>query len=300
MTHTTKRFQCRHIFTQGHRCGGPCLRHEEFCYYHHTTRRPIQDLADRRARQSHFSLAMPEDRAAIQVSIGEVLLRIASNEIDTKRAGLLLYGLQIASLNLPRDPQPTRPSRYGQTRFEGPETALIEDIEADPTLGTLAPRAELNTTERRSQTIVGRLLEELDREEALEAQQRAQQQEAHPQEAQQPQTQPQTPDPEPTILPTLEAHHSGPGKLHRHRKSGPRTSSTPISPEKSQEKLTRQRRIAIVRRFREYPDRVVGSSRNAEGGSKAHAIPESSSRKARIPAEVRYTGYKRKITPELT
>ncbi len=38
-----KRYQCRHIFTDGHRCGSPCLRHEDFCYYHHTTRRPVQD-----------------------------------------------------------------------------------------------------------------------------------------------------------------------------------------------------------------------------------------------------------------
>ena len=49
---TPKRFQCRHIFTDGHRCGSPTLlvethdatlpdrTHEDFCYYHHTTRRP--------------------------------------------------------------------------------------------------------------------------------------------------------------------------------------------------------------------------------------------------------------------
>ena len=29
-----RRFQCRHIFTDGHRCGSPCLRGEEFCFYH--------------------------------------------------------------------------------------------------------------------------------------------------------------------------------------------------------------------------------------------------------------------------
>ena len=33
-------FQCRHIFHDGHRCGSKCLRREDFCYYHHTTRRP--------------------------------------------------------------------------------------------------------------------------------------------------------------------------------------------------------------------------------------------------------------------
>src|SRR5882724_2317706 len=123
-----KRYQCRHIFTDGHRCGSPCLRHEELCYYHHTTRRPIENPRERRARQSAFDLPQPEDRSAIQCSIGEVLQRIARNEIDPRRAGLLLYGLQIASLNLP--PAPRKPVR---------EIEPVEEIVLDPKLGILAP-----------------------------------------------------------------------------------------------------------------------------------------------------------------
>src|SRR5260370_10100148 len=105
MQETTKRYQCRHIFTDGHRCGSPCLRHEDFCYYHHTTRKPVENPGERRARQAAFDLPLPEDRSAIQCSIGEVLRRIARNEIDPRRPGLLLYRPQIPSLNLPR-PQP--------------------------------------------------------------------------------------------------------------------------------------------------------------------------------------------------
>jgi 2,3-bisphosphoglycerate-independent phosphoglycerate mutase len=33
-TETTRQYQCRHIFTDGRRCASPCLRQEEFCYYH--------------------------------------------------------------------------------------------------------------------------------------------------------------------------------------------------------------------------------------------------------------------------
>ncbi len=69
MQDATIRYQCRHIFTDGRRCGSPCLRHEDFCYYHHTTRRPVEDLGRRRRRQAHFDLAMPEDHGAIQLSI---------------------------------------------------------------------------------------------------------------------------------------------------------------------------------------------------------------------------------------
>src|SRR6202158_3513861 len=101
-TETPKQYQCRHIFTDGHRCASPCLRREEFCYYHHTTRKPVINPRQRRSRRGTSTLPLPDARSAIQSSIGEVLQRIASNDIDPRRAGLLLYGLQIASLNLPK------------------------------------------------------------------------------------------------------------------------------------------------------------------------------------------------------
>lgn len=128
---THKRYQCRHIFTDGRRCGSPCLRGEEFCYYHHTTRRPVEKCIERNLRMSTFVIPLPEDRHAIQASIAEVLQRIATCSIDTKRAGLLLYGLQIASSNLPRVQQAP------------PETPLLEEVVADPCLGYLAPRTEI-------------------------------------------------------------------------------------------------------------------------------------------------------------
>ena len=140
---TPKRYQCRHIFTDGHRCGSPCLRGEDLCYYHHTTRKPIADPRQRQGRRSTFDLSLPEDGSAIQRSIGEVLQRIASNDIDCRRAGLLLYGLQIASLNLPK------PATHRNARPEPVE--IVEEITTDPELGTLAPRAEVgHATERKS------------------------------------------------------------------------------------------------------------------------------------------------------
>src|SRR5437867_1602362 len=107
-----KRYQSRHIFPAGNRCASPALRTEELCYHHHTTRKPIQDPKARLARTSTFELPNPEDRAAIQQAIGEVLQRIAANDLDPRRAGLLLYGLQIASLNLPKQPKKSEPAEY--------------------------------------------------------------------------------------------------------------------------------------------------------------------------------------------
>ena len=101
---TENRFQCRHIFTDGHRCQSPALRQENFCYYHHTTRKPVpkQELANRRSKRSTLEVPLPEDRSAIQHTIGQVLQLLAANQLDAKRAGLLLYGLQIAIQNLPK------------------------------------------------------------------------------------------------------------------------------------------------------------------------------------------------------
>ena len=129
----TPRFQCRHIHASGHRCASPSLRQETFSYFHHATRKPIaqQDLQLRRGKQATFHMPEPEDRTAIQLAIGEVLRRIAANDIDPRRAGLLLYGLQIASSNLPK---PT--SQLAET---------VEDMVEDEVHGPLAPVAEFQS-----------------------------------------------------------------------------------------------------------------------------------------------------------
>src|SRR5579871_3726507 len=186
-----KRYQCRHIFTDGHRCGSPCLRHEDFCYYHHTTRRPVQDPRHRPARTALFDLPTPEDRAAIQLSIGEVLRRIARNEIDPRRAGLLLYGLQIASTNLPRDPKPARKSQDPYA----PQATPIEDITTDPEQGLLAPQSEYDqdTAAGRPKSIMRQLLDQF-----------AQEKSTHEP------TQEPKPEPKPEILPTLQATAENP------------------------------------------------------------------------------------------
>src|SRR5271170_2892795 len=46
-----------------------------------------------------IEIPLLEDRSAIQHALTEVARAIANNNMDTKRAGLLLYSLQIASQN---------------------------------------------------------------------------------------------------------------------------------------------------------------------------------------------------------
>ena len=124
------RNQCRHIQSSGHRCASPSLRRENFCYYHHSTRAAISksEAQSRQGLRAVFTPLEPDTRTAIQLNLGEIMRRLAAHELDPKRAGLLLYALQIAASNLPK-PVP-------QT------VQTIEDIVDDDVHGPLAPVAE--------------------------------------------------------------------------------------------------------------------------------------------------------------
>ena len=159
MSTTETRYVCRHIFTDGRRCQSPVLRGaagpEHFCYYHHTTRRPIPTM-ELRARKNHracrepFHLPLVEDRSAIQHAIGEVIQKLAANEIDSRRASILLHGLRIATLNLPKQvPNPT-------------PAPLVDEVVLDPDHGLLAPQAEEGTTRHKSSATL--MLEKLQRQ----------------------------------------------------------------------------------------------------------------------------------------
>jgi hypothetical protein len=51
---------------------------------------------------SMFDLPVLEDADSIQITLGQIMRMIVCRQVDTKSAGLLLYGLQIASANLRR------------------------------------------------------------------------------------------------------------------------------------------------------------------------------------------------------
>jgi hypothetical protein len=137
-----KRFLCRHIHTAGHRCGSPALRGEQFCFYHHTTRRPAPSYTGAHPNRCEFDIPSLEDRAGIQHTVARILCFIATNQLDPKRAGLLLYGLQIASTNLPREPRIVS-STSRESASQSQPSALIEDIILDEAHGLLAPIAEI-------------------------------------------------------------------------------------------------------------------------------------------------------------
>jgi len=90
---------CRHIKTNGMRCQSPALRESAYCYFHsriHNMAKAKTDIWD------NVKLPPLEDSASIQIAISEIAAASLSNRLDTRRTGLLLYALQIASQNINR------------------------------------------------------------------------------------------------------------------------------------------------------------------------------------------------------
>ena len=88
--------ECRHIKTSGGKCGSPALRGQPFCYFHSRLRERTARLPAAFDRSRAPTL---EDRGAIQLAISEIAMAVANYQMDHKRAGVLLYALQIASHN---------------------------------------------------------------------------------------------------------------------------------------------------------------------------------------------------------
>ena len=96
--------ECRHIFTSGKKCQSPALTDQPFCYFHSNTRKkptPANQPYDPYTDPKEIVLALTplEDPDAIQLALSEVVLALAANRIDPRRARILIYGLQVASLN---------------------------------------------------------------------------------------------------------------------------------------------------------------------------------------------------------
>lgn len=119
---------CRHIKANGVRCGSPALRGKPRCYFHDrtTTQRRLAEQHRRdalaithhplhpgpegaqrepilaeRFQPSPLELDFPtlEDRPSIQLALSMLLGALGRNELDPRRAGMMLYGLQVASSN---------------------------------------------------------------------------------------------------------------------------------------------------------------------------------------------------------
>ena len=86
--------------TSGKKCEAPALKGEHFCYYH--TRLHIAAKKESTPMDS-IEIPVIEDRCSLQLVLAQVLKALVNNNIDRHRAGLLLYGLQLASQTVDRN-----------------------------------------------------------------------------------------------------------------------------------------------------------------------------------------------------
>jgi hypothetical protein len=102
---------CRHIKVNGIQCQSPALTGNDFCYFHCEERKRRSVIREASAKRRYekdgstlvldqLDLPSLEDANAIQVTIGALLRALAANQISNKKAGLVLYGLQIATCNI--------------------------------------------------------------------------------------------------------------------------------------------------------------------------------------------------------
>jgi hypothetical protein len=89
--------QCYHYQAPtGVRCGSPAMKHEYYCYFHNSKR--LHRLSQKvmiDPEVTRMEIPAIEDRASVFNALAAVIHRLAENTIDTRRAGQMLYGLEI-------------------------------------------------------------------------------------------------------------------------------------------------------------------------------------------------------------
>jgi len=92
--------RCTHIKTNGTQCGSPALRGRRFCFFHKNWQGQRIALNAPPASPLSFTMPVLEDADSVQVALMQVVRLLLAGQLDPKIAGLLLYALQTASLNL--------------------------------------------------------------------------------------------------------------------------------------------------------------------------------------------------------
>ena len=106
--------RCRWVRQDGTTCGSPQIRRHIYCYAH-------KQMMEARA----LALRLPalEDANAIQIALMRVQKALIDDTITVKKAGLLLYSLQLAITNVGQ-------TTFGEANEEELATDLVDEEEA--------------------------------------------------------------------------------------------------------------------------------------------------------------------------
>ena len=144
--------KCRHIKSDGRKCGSPALRDKAYCYFHMQMHRAIHGQKD--DSDAIVNLPPMDDRGAIQVALTQVLRALGSKRLDPRRAGQLLYGIQIATRAVERSiyvsPSQLVPSLTTDAAGEemGPEEFECNDERRLQRLSLLRPMPKMHPRRR--------------------------------------------------------------------------------------------------------------------------------------------------------
>jgi hypothetical protein len=106
--------RCRWVRQDGTMCGSPQMRKHIYCYAH-------KQMME--ARALALRLPAPEDANAIHMSLMQVQKALIDDTISAKKAGLLLYSLQLAMTNVGR-------TTFGQADDDELVTEVVDEEEA--------------------------------------------------------------------------------------------------------------------------------------------------------------------------
>ena len=131
--------ECRHIKTDGLRCHGAALSGKPYCYFHMKLRRMH---SPGHSEGQHFQLPPIEDTSSVLLAVGQVIRSLNSPYADCRRAGLMLYGLQIAAQLTARQPD-ARPSESVRTLLNPSDEPVDFSQALDDGTEILAPETSV-------------------------------------------------------------------------------------------------------------------------------------------------------------
>ena len=117
--------RCQHIKTNGTQCGSPALRDGKFCYHHQECRPARVTVKGAGGKASKILVPVFDDAHSIQTMVRQVVMLMLEDKIDDRKAGRVLYALQIASANLKRmEAEKPRPAQVVVDPAKVAETPL--------------------------------------------------------------------------------------------------------------------------------------------------------------------------------
>src|SRR6266853_2897768 len=106
--------RCQWVRQDGTSCGSPQMKQHIYCFAH-------MQMAE--ARTLMLMLPPPEDANAIQIGLMRIQKAVIEDTISTKKAGLLLYSMQLALTNVGQ-------TTFGQAKDEEMVRETVDEEEA--------------------------------------------------------------------------------------------------------------------------------------------------------------------------